>query len=67
MERNKQLKELAKLEAFQIWRDYYVKPELEEIEKAKTQVLSLSEADVKALILYEGKIKYLFNRMFENL
>ena len=65
-ERNKQLKELVKLESFRTWRDVYILPELEEIDKAKSQVLSLSEADIKALILYESKIKYLFNRLFDN-
>ena len=61
----KLLKELNEFPAFMTWRDSYVLPELETIEVAKTKVLEMSEAEIKALILYEAKIKYLFNKMFE--
>ena len=43
----------------------YIKPELEVIEQAKANALAMSEAELKAVILYEAKIKYLFNKMFE--
>jgi len=61
----KLLKELNEFHAFKVWRDSYVLPELEVIETAKTKVLEMSEAEIKALILYEAKIKYLFKKMFE--
>jgi len=60
----KLLKELNEFQPFKVWRDSYVLPELETIEVAKTKVLEMSEAEIKALILYEAKIKYLFNKMF---
>ena len=64
---NKLLKLLSELKEFRVWRDNYILPELEEIELTKTKVMTMTEAEIKALILYEAKIKYLFNKMFENL
>jgi len=62
---NDRLIRLSASEDFQIWRDQVVKPELEKIEQAKLNVLALSEADVKAMILYELSIKGLFVKAFE--
>ena len=62
---NKLLKILGESKEFRVWRDNYVLPELEQIETAKTKVLEMSEAEIKALVLYEAKIKYLFNKMFD--
>ena len=59
-----QYNRLLELEAnpvFRQWRDEAEASFLNEIESAKLSVLTMSEADVKALILYEAKIKPLFS------
>ena len=65
VDQNKQLKALNEIQEFRAWRDSYVLPELEQIEIAKAKVMEMTEAEIKAIILYEQKIKYLFNKIFE--
>jgi hypothetical protein len=47
------------------WRDEVAKSELDRIEQMKHEALALSEAEVKAVILYEIYLKELFIRSFE--
>jgi len=61
------LKSLNQREEFHIWKDFYALAELEKIEIQKKNIMGKSEAEVKALILYETFIKDLFKNMFKNL
>jgi len=62
---NKLLLKLQALEEFQLWKDTVVGPELTNIEVAKQGILKLTEAEAKALILYEMKIKSMFDVIFK--
>lgn len=57
----KMLLELEDNQTFRQWRDEAEAAFLTEIEQAKATALTLDEANLKALILYESKIKGLFN------
>lgn len=50
---------------FKVWRDQVCLLELDNIEDMKMNALALSEADIKAVILYELKIKTLFKKCFD--
>jgi len=59
---------LIKLEAtdeFREWRELVEAPELEKIRQMKINVLGLSEADVKAMIIYENLVTGMFRGVFD--
>lgn len=55
------------IEEFREWRDKVAKPELQIIEDKLRHPLEMSEANLKALVLYQVFVKDLFYRVFENL
>lgn len=56
---------LEATEEFREWRDLIEAPELEKIRQMKMNVLGLTEADVKAMIIYENLVTDLFRGMFD--
>jgi len=55
------LLELEDNPTFRDWRSTAEKSFLQEVENLKLSVLTMKEADVKALILYEARIKAMFD------
>jgi hypothetical protein len=63
---NRLLLTLDRNEAFKVWRDRVCLPILEQIDYQKRSVVEMSEANLKALIMYENLVKELFKKLFEN-
>ena len=63
---NSHLLKLDRLEEFRTWRDKVVCPILRQVKNEKRKALEMSEANLKAIVMYENFLEELFSKIFED-